>query len=44
MFTGLDSTADHHLKADSEYWRMISWLRSTCAWLTTGLDALIPAD
>ena len=29
MFTELDSMADHHLKdvADSEYLRMISWLR-----------------
>src|SRR5215470_2478764 len=36
MFTELDSTADHHLKdgADSEYLRMISWLRRTCALLT----------
>ena len=33
MFTELDSTADHQLKdvADSEYLRMISWLRRTCA-------------
>ena len=33
MFTGLDSMADNHLKdvADSEYLRMISWLRRTCA-------------
>ena len=32
MFTELDSTADHHLEAgaDSEYLRMISWLRRTC--------------
>jgi len=36
MFTELDSMADHHLKdvADSEYLRMISWLRRTCASLT----------
>src|SRR5499427_9891023 len=36
MFTELDSTADHHLKdvADSEYLRMISWLRRTCASFT----------
>ena len=36
MFTELDTTADHHLKdvADSEYLRMISWLRRTCASLT----------
>ena len=33
MFTDLDSMADHHFKdvADSEYLRMISWLRRTCA-------------
>ena len=33
MFTELDSMADHHFKevADSEYLRMISWLRRTCA-------------
>ena len=32
MFTDLDSMADHHFKdvADSEYSRMISWLRRTC--------------
>ena len=32
MFTELDSMADYHLKdvADSEYLRMISWLRRTC--------------
>jgi hypothetical protein len=32
MFTELGSSADHHLKAgaDSEYLRMISWLRRTC--------------
>jgi hypothetical protein len=32
MFTELDSKDDHHLKdvADSEYLRMISWLRRTC--------------
>ena len=31
-FTELGSSADHHLKAgaDSEYLRMISWLRRTC--------------
>ena len=36
MFTELDSTADHHLKdvADSEYLRMISWLRRSCESLT----------
>jgi hypothetical protein len=36
MFTELDSMVDHHLKdvADSEYLRMISWLRRTCASLT----------
>jgi hypothetical protein len=36
MFTELDNTADHHLKdgADSEYFRMISWLRRTCESLT----------
>jgi len=36
MFTELDTTADHHLKdvEDSEYLRMISWLRRTCASLT----------
>ena len=36
MFTDLDSMADHHFKdvADSEYLRMISWLRRTCASLT----------
>src|SRR5215468_3413921 len=36
MFTELDSKADHHLKdvADSEYLRMISWLRRTCELLT----------
>jgi hypothetical protein len=36
MFTELDRTADHHLKdvADSEYLRMISWLRRTCESLT----------
>jgi len=36
MFTELDSEADHHLKdvADSEYLRMISWLRRTCESLT----------
>ena len=36
MFTELDRLADHHLKdvADSEYLRMISWLRRTCESLT----------
>ena len=36
MFTELDSKDDHHLKdvADSEYLRMISWLRRTCESLT----------
>ena len=36
MFTELDSMAGHHLQdvADSEYLRMISWLRRTCALLT----------
>ena len=36
MFTEPDSMADHHLKdvADSEYLRMISWLRRTCESLT----------
>jgi hypothetical protein len=36
MFTELDSMADHHLQdvADSEYLRMISWLRRTCESLT----------
>jgi len=36
MFTELDSMADHNLKdvADSEYLRMISWLRRTCESLT----------
>ena len=36
MFTEFDSKADHHLKdvADSEYLRMISWLRRTCESLT----------
>jgi hypothetical protein len=36
MFTELDIRADHHLKdgADSEYLRMISWLRRTCESLT----------
>ena len=41
MFTELDSKADHHLKdvADSEYLRMISWLRRTCASLTQPVTA-----
>jgi hypothetical protein len=32
MFTDLDSITDHHFKdvANSEYSRMISWLRRTC--------------
>ena len=36
MFTELDSTANHHLRdiGDTEYLRMISWLRRTCASLT----------
>jgi hypothetical protein len=35
MFTDLDSIAEHHLDvADSEYSRMISWLRRTCEALT----------
>jgi hypothetical protein len=36
MWTELDSMADHHLKdvADSEYSRMITWLRRTCESLT----------
>jgi hypothetical protein len=36
MFTDLDSLADPHFKdvADSEYSRMISWLRRTCEALT----------
>ena len=36
MFTELDSTANHHLKdiGDTEYLRMIAWLRRTCASLT----------
>jgi hypothetical protein len=36
MFTELDSMADYHLKdvAESEYLRMISWLRRTCESLT----------
>jgi hypothetical protein len=35
-FTELDSIIDHHLKAvgDTEYLRMIAWLRRTCASLT----------
>src|SRR5262249_49606397 len=46
MFTELDSTADHHLKdvADSEYLRMISWLRRTCASFTQPATARLPAD
>jgi hypothetical protein len=36
MFTELDRTANHHLKdiGDTEYLRMIAWLRRTCASLT----------
>jgi len=36
MFTELDSTANHHLgdAGNSEYLRMIAWLRGTCASLT----------
>jgi hypothetical protein len=37
MFTELESTANHHLlrdAGDSEYLRMIAWLRRTCASLT----------
>jgi hypothetical protein len=36
MFTELDSTANHHLKdiGDTEYLRLIAWLRRTCASLT----------
>jgi len=36
MFTELDSMVDHHLKdvPDSEYLRMIAWLRRTCESLT----------
>jgi hypothetical protein len=36
MFTDLDGMADHDFKnvADSEYLRMISWLRRTCEALT----------
>jgi len=36
MFADLDNMADHHFKdlADSEYSRMISWLRRTCEALT----------
>ena len=39
MFTELDSTANHHLKdiGDTEYLRMIAWLRRTCASLTQSL-------
>jgi hypothetical protein len=38
--------ADHHLKdvADSEYLRMISWLRRTCASFTQPATARLPAD
>src|SRR5215470_9347974 len=37
MFTDLDSMANHDFKdvADSEYSRMISWLRRTCEALPT---------
>jgi hypothetical protein len=36
MFTDLDSMSEHHLNdvADSEYSRMIAWLRKTCEALT----------
>ena len=36
MFTELDSKANRHLKEiqDTEYLRMIAWLRRTCASLT----------
>ena len=36
MFTELDSKANHHVKEirDTEYLRMIAWLRRTCASLT----------
>jgi hypothetical protein len=36
MFTELDGKANHHLKEirDTEYLRMIAWLRRTCASLT----------
>ena len=36
MFTEFDSVAGYHLQdvADSEYLRMISWLRRTCEFLT----------
>ena len=36
MFTELDSKADHHFKdmGDTEYLRMMAWLRRTCASLT----------
>jgi hypothetical protein len=36
MFTELDSTANHHLgdAGNSEYLRMIAWLRRTCASFT----------
>ena len=46
MFTELDSMADHHLKdvTDSEYLRMISWLRRTCASFTQPATARLPAD
>ena len=41
MFTELDSTANHHLKdiGDTEYLRMIAWLRRTCASLT---ESVVP--
>jgi hypothetical protein len=41
MFTELDSAADHHLKdiGDTEYLRMISWLRRTCASLA---ESVVP--
>jgi hypothetical protein len=41
MFTELNSAADHHLKdiGDTEYLRMIAWLRRTCASLT---ESVVP--
>ena len=46
MSTELDSKADHHLKdvADSEYLRMISWLRRTCESLTQPATFNSPAS
>ena len=36
MFTEIDSKANHHLRetGDTEYLRMVAWLRRTCASLT----------